>query len=117
MRIGELSSATGVSADALRFYERKGLIRSERRRNGYRDYPASTVAFVETIRTAQRLGFTLREVSDLLSTLRDDRMPAERVSALLTSKLDDIRHRIADLVALEGLLRARIEAECALELG
>lgn len=48
------------------------------------------------------------------STLRDARLPAERVAALLEVELDDIRGRTADLVSLEALLRARPEAGCAL---
>jgi MerR family copper efflux transcriptional regulator len=56
MLIGELAAASGLSREALRFYEQQGLIRARRLDNGYRDYPAEAVALVQYIRTAQQLG-------------------------------------------------------------
>jgi DNA-binding transcriptional MerR regulator len=57
MRIGELSDATGASPRSLRYYEKLGLIGSSRLANGYRDYDASAVAAVSTIRSLLGLGF------------------------------------------------------------
>ena len=59
MRIGELATRVGLSRDALRFYEQVGILTSERRPNGYRDYPPEAVPWLAYVRTAQALGFTL----------------------------------------------------------
>ena len=61
MRIGELATATGLSRDTLRFYEKRGLLRAQRGSNGYRDYPAESVQWLGYLRLAQSLGFTLAE--------------------------------------------------------
>ena len=55
MLIGELATASGLSREALRFYEQQGLIRARRLDNGYRDYPPEVVTLVQYIRTAQQL--------------------------------------------------------------
>ena len=62
MKIGELASATGLSRDTLRFYEKRGLLLSRRRDNGYRDYPPEAVQWLCYLRSAQQLGFTLAEI-------------------------------------------------------
>jgi len=67
MRIGELSRHTGVSIQTLRFYEREKLLREPPRTSGgYRSYGASDLARVRFIRDAQELGFTLREIRELV---------------------------------------------------
>ncbi|WP_136709950.1 MerR family transcriptional regulator [Agromyces sp. H66] len=66
MRIGELSRRTGVPTRMLRYYEEQGLIASERRSNGYRDYPESAVAAVEQIRGLLSSGLTTRVIRLLL---------------------------------------------------
>ncbi len=53
MQIGELAAATGLSRDALRFYEARGLLTARRRGNGYRDYPPEAVEWLCYLRTAQ----------------------------------------------------------------
>jgi len=61
MRIGEVAKRTGVSVDALRFYEEKGLIKSQRSAKGYRWYATQTVDLVGYIKLAQQLGFPWRK--------------------------------------------------------
>lgn len=63
MQIGELALATGLSPDALRYYERRGLLRARRRGNGYREYPLEAVEWLGYVRTAQGLGFSLAEIA------------------------------------------------------
>eukprot|EP01032_Pedospumella_encystans_P037187 gene37187-42118_t len=62
MQIGEIAAATGISRDTLRFYEKRGLLRARRSANGYRDYPPEAVDWLRYIRTAQQLGFSLKEI-------------------------------------------------------
>lgn len=69
MRIGELAAATGLSRDALRFYEGRGLLTARRRGNGYRDYPPEAVEWLCYLRTAQSLGFTLADIDARIAGL------------------------------------------------
>jgi len=114
MRIGELAAATGMSREALRFYEQQGLLRACRQANGYRDYPAEAVALVRYIRTAQQLGFTLAEIGGNLPALWDAAEPGPAIDLLLQSKLADIDTRIAALQALRGELAQRLATACPL---
>lgn len=117
MRIGQLAALAGVSRDTLRFYEERGLIRSERHVNGYRDYSAETARLVGYIRTAQRLGFTLAEIGEHLPALWSARQPDDAVAALLRDKIALIDGRIAELSALRDELAARLGTVCPLQTG
>ena len=77
MTIGRVANAAGVSIDAIRFYERQGLIAAPRRNfSGYRNYSDDVLDRLRFIGDAKRLGFTLKEIKELLSAGRqiDDRM-------------------------------------------
>lgn len=68
LRTGELARQAGVNVETLRFYERKGLLPAPpRRASGYREYPAEAVGLVRFIRRAKELGFSLREIKELLN--------------------------------------------------
>jgi len=110
MQIGELSSATGLSRDTLRFYEKRGLLASRRLDNGYRDYPLEAVQWLCYLRSAQALGFTLAEIEAGMPLLHDAATSAPLLRAALVRKLDDIDARIAGLAAL----RANLARELAL---
>src|SRR5215510_761707 len=70
MKVGQLAEATGVSVQAIRFYERRGLLPAPRRlQSGYRDYPAEAVRAVLRIKRMQEVGFTLRELEHFLRLL------------------------------------------------
>ncbi len=67
MRIGELAKATGVNIQTIRFYEREGLLRKPLRLpSGYREYAPTDVAHITFIRSCQGIGFTLRDVKEVL---------------------------------------------------
>src|SRR5690606_38948443 len=76
--IGELASRTGVATSALRFYEQRGLIRSERTQGNQRRFARATVRRVSVIRAAQRCGISLEEIGAVLARLPDDRTPTAR---------------------------------------
>jgi DNA-binding transcriptional MerR regulator len=113
MQIGELASATGLSRDTLRFYEKRGLLLSRRLANGYRDYPPDAVQWLCYLRSAQALGFTLAEIEDGMPLLAageggpDTSAPPLREA--LRRKLADIDARIAGLVALRAELARELE--------
>lgn len=114
MLIGELATASGLSREALRFYEQQGLIRARRLANGYRDYPPEVVTLVQYIRTAQQLGFTLAEIGDRLPSIWDAPEPGPLLTQVLASKLGEIDARIAALQALRQTLAERVATDCPL---
>ena len=108
MQIGELATATGLSRDALRFYEQRGLITARRRGNGYRDYPPEAVEWLCYLRTAQSLGFTLAEIEAGMPLLQDPATSSAELRAALERKLADIDARIAGLAQLRSALASRL---------
>jgi MerR family redox-sensitive transcriptional activator SoxR len=77
LTIGQLSERSGVATSALRYYESKGLIASERTGGNQRRYPRPTLRRVAFIRSAQRVGLTLEEVEEALATLPEGRTPTK----------------------------------------
>ncbi|MFW3897085.1 MerR family transcriptional regulator [Pseudomonas bharatica] len=116
MRIGELAQTCSVSRDTLRFYEERGLIRSNRSANGYRDYPVETVQLVLLIKTAQKLGFSLGEISHNVAELWQAADPEALITRFIHNKLELVEARIDALVELRQALRQRLEERCPLTL-
>jgi MerR family transcriptional regulator, redox-sensitive transcriptional activator SoxR len=105
LTIGEISRRTGVAPSALRFYEERGLIESERDASGYRQYPRAAIRRVAFIVFAQRVGLTLEEIARELGKLPENRIPTRQDWARLsTGWTERIDGRIAELQRLrEGL--------------
>ena len=82
MRIGELSKATGVSSRALRYYEQQGLLHSERRPNGYRDYAPESIEVVAFVQDMFHTGLSSDVIRDILPCARDEH-PRGDCAALL----------------------------------
>ncbi|MEU1684941.1 MerR family transcriptional regulator [Micromonospora sp. NPDC005707] len=114
LRSGELADAAGVNVQTLRYYERRGLLVSPRRSpGGHRLYPSDTVTLLRVIKTAQRLGFTLNEVADLLAAGRHrHRRTDNGLQARATEKLAEVERKMADLTVIRDTLRAAISAGC-----
>ena len=108
MQIGEIASATGLSRDTLRFYEKRGLLRARRAANGYRDYPPEAVDWLRYIRLAQSLGFSLAEIEADLPLLAEPDVSAPQLRAALARKLADIDQRIDGLHVLRAELARRL---------
>ena len=109
--IGQLARAAGVGVETVRFYERKGLLDAPARKDsGYRQYDDESVARLKFIRQAQQVGFTLKEIGELLG-LRDD--PHARrgdVRDRATAKIADIDAKVRDLMAMRGSLVGLLES-------
>lgn len=114
MRIGELAAQAGMTKDTIRFYEKIGLVAGRRLSNGYRDFPPETVAWLQFVRTAQMLGFSLAEIARNGEALRDAPDTAEALSALFREKIQVIDARMAELATLRAELDARIGTGCPL---
>ncbi len=111
MKIGEVSKAAGIGIDAVRFYEREGLIpKPARRPSGYREYSPDVVVSLRFIRNAKELGFSLREISELLRLEVRDGTTAKDVKALAETKLDDIEERIRALGRMRRAIRKLIQS-------
>lgn len=117
LRIGDVARRSGVAASALRYYEERGLIRSQRERGGQRRYPRHILRRIAFIVFAQRVGLSLEEIGEALEKLPADRIPKGRDWAKLsggwTARIDE---RIVELERLRDGLTECIGCGC-LSLG
>jgi MerR family redox-sensitive transcriptional activator SoxR len=110
LTISEIARRSGVAASALRFYEERGLIKSERAGSGHRRYPRAVLRRIAFIVFAQRMGLTLEEVRAELARLPENRVPESsdwaKLSGSWTRRIDE---RIAELERLRAGLTQCIE--------
>jgi MerR family redox-sensitive transcriptional activator SoxR len=113
LTIGELSERSGVAASALRFYEERGLISSERASSGHRRFARPVIRRVAFIVFAQRVGLSLDEIGRELSKLPADRAPRRhdwsKLSTAWSARIDE---RIAELERLKAGLTECIGCGC-----
>ena len=111
--IGEASRRSGVAASALRFYEDRGLIHSERAGSGHRRYRRPVLRRIAFIVFAQRIGLSLAEIAAELARLPPDRAPSRgdwaRLSSTWSERIDE---RIAELERLKAGLTECIGCGC-----
>jgi MerR family mercuric resistance operon transcriptional regulator len=109
--IGQVAKAAGVNVETIRFYERKGLIQQPPRKgSGFRRYEPGVVARVRFIRRAKELGFSLREVSDLLELHVDPSVGCSEVKAVAEAKIADIDTKLQGLLRMRGALAELVGA-------
>jgi len=111
MKIGELSRLTGVSARSIRHYEAKGLLRSARRENNYREFDESAVPRIKAIQLYLKLGLTTDEIWDLFEgevAPPDDYSYCEEMLAMYRAKLDRVNEQIEALLDLRRMLERQI---------
>lgn len=107
MLIGELATATGVSAKTLRFYEADGLLfEPDRTPAGYRDYPDTAIDRVVFVRQAQAAGLTLAQIREILTIRDGGQPPCDHVADLVDQRLAEIDERLAELEATRTELLA-----------
>ena len=112
LTIGVLAEAAGVNVETIRFYQRKGLMQEpDRPLGGIRRYSETDRGRVRFIKSAQRLGFSLDEIGDLLKLEDGSHCTEAREQA--EHKLADVRARLADLQRIEGALQGLVERCCA----
>src|SRR3546814_10168557 len=112
LTIGRAARKAGVGVETIRFYERKGLIAQPPKpaRAGFRHYPEETVERIRFIRQAQELGFSLREVCELLDLRTDPQADAADVRARATAKLSDVNEKMRQLQRIRDALETLIAA-------
>jgi DNA-binding transcriptional MerR regulator len=110
-RIGAVASATGLTPDAIRYYERLGLVpKPTRTEGGFRLYPPDTVARVRFIKQAQKLGLELKEIRDLLRPANGRRREqCQHVRSVLAKHLADVEGRMRELEAFRDTLQSALE--------
>lgn len=102
MQVGTIAKRTGLSADAIRFYERSALLRlAPRTDGGFRQYGEGDIETLLFIRRAQGFGFTLEEIRELLGLRRGNLRACSKVQHRLKKKLACVRIKLADLRRLE----------------
>lgn len=112
LKIGDVARQAELSVDAVRFYEREGLLgRVRRTPAGQRQYDAESVRRLAFVRRAAALGFSLAEVRELLTLRVSARTSCERVRTRAHAKIADIDQRIAEMQAMRDAL-ARLAENC-----
>jgi MerR family copper efflux transcriptional regulator len=111
LTIGQLAKRASVGVPTIRFYERRGLLAAPSRRpSGYREYPVDSVQRVRFIPHAQGLGFSLKEVAELLALSADPASTCAAVREKATEKLADIEAKVASLKRMRKVLVELVEA-------
>lgn len=110
MTISKVAKQAGVGVETVRFYERKGLVPQPPKppTGGFRVYSAETVQRIRFIRQAQDLGFSLREIEDLLSLRMDPKTECADVRERAQTKLDELNRKIAQMKRIQGALEQLI---------
>ncbi|MBW3542719.1 MAG: MerR family DNA-binding protein [Planctomycetes bacterium] len=105
LSIGQVAERAGIGVETIRFYERQGLIKEPgRRASGYRQYDEEVVARLRFIRRAKELGFTLKEIGELLSLKLDRSTTCVDVKGRAEAKIADIEARIDSLRRMKRAL-------------
>jgi len=117
VRIAELEVRTGVSRHTLRYYEKEGLLQEViRDGNNYRDYSETAVRRVGMVRQLKELGFSLKEIRDVMDALRSNTIDCARGAALMAEKKAAVDRRIKELREVSRMLaqeQTRLEASAA----
>jgi DNA-binding transcriptional MerR regulator len=105
MKIAELEAQTGLGRDAVRYYERRGLLgKIPRGANNYRDYPLSLVKEIKLLRSMQSLGFSLGEIQEVLNGLRSGDIQCKAGAQLVAEKRRGVEQQIRSLREVSRLL-------------
>lgn len=105
LMIGEVAALTGLPSKTIRYYEESGIIENARRNdNRYRTYSQVDVQTLRFVAHARSLGFSLKDVGDLLSLYRDRKRASKDVRRLALAHLAELDRRIADLQAMRNTI-------------
>jgi MerR family Zn(II)-responsive transcriptional regulator of zntA len=102
MTVTELAKLAGVTPDVIRYYTRIGLLKPTRNAdNNYKQFGQDDVKCVRFIRRAQRLGFTLAEIAEIIETSRQGNTPCPMVREIIRRRIEENGRALAELVALQ----------------
>ena len=105
LTIGQAAARTGVPAKTIRFYEEAGIVApAARHENQYRVFGEADIQTLRFIQSARRLGFSLKEVGDLLALYRDRRRASRDVKKLALRHVADLDRKIAEMTAIRDTI-------------
>ncbi len=105
LSIGQVARQTGVGVETVRFYERRGLLeKPPRKESGYRQYPPEAILRLRFIKKAKEVGFSLKEIKELLSLRLDATATCEDVKSRAEAKMLDIEQKIQGLQKMKQAL-------------
>ena len=108
----QLAKGANVNIETIRYYERRGLLpEPKRRESGYREYSEDDVSRIKFIKRAQELGFTLKEISELLALRVDAKTTCNKVKKQAEAKIVDIEEKIRLLKKMKAAL-GKLASSC-----
>ena len=111
---GELARRAGVNIETIRYYERSGMLAaSERRSSGYRVFTENDVKRLQFIRSAKALGFTLREIRELMRMIEDSSTQCHDMKDVAIEKVAEVDRKIAELNEIRQQLQSLVDRKCA----
>jgi len=106
LTIGQLGKQARLPVETIRYYEREGLIeKPQRTASGYRQYPETTVRHLQFIQHAKDVGFTLRDIAELLRLKKTPGTSCTDIKFQALAKLDDVKQKITDLERIRDSLQ------------
>jgi MerR family transcriptional regulator, copper efflux regulator len=109
--IGQVAKRSGISVETIRYYEKEGLLEEpERKESGYRQYQQDAITRLSFIKQGKELGFSLREISELLSIKSDGKNLCHEVKQLAQEKLDNIESKIKMLQRMRKSLKKLVDS-------
>lgn len=109
MTVIELARLTGVMPDIIRYYARIGLLKPKRNpNNNYKKFSEDDVRSVRFIRRAQRLGFTLAEIAEIIKQSRQGKTPCPMVREIIRQRIEEKSHDLAELIALQNRMKSAL---------
>jgi len=110
MTVNEIAQKAGVAPDTVRYYSRLGLLKPNRNPdNGYKLFRKNDVSRLRFIRQAQTLGFTLKEITEILGDAEDGSSPCPKVRDIIVRHIEENRRKIEELQALQQRMEAALE--------
>ena len=110
MNIGRAAVASGLPVRTIRFYEEIGLVKPERRENGYRDFCDNTVHKLSFLHRARSLGFSIEDCRELLSLYEDSDRASADVKKLAEARILAVDQKLKELKALRHTLQNLVDA-------
>jgi MerR family mercuric resistance operon transcriptional regulator len=109
LTVGQIAERTQVTVETVRFYEKQGLIAAPQRSDsGYRQFPQETVRRVRFIQNAKKVGFTLKDIADLLALRREPGTSCTDIKLRATQKIEEVDRKIQDLNRIRDALERMI---------
>jgi DNA-binding transcriptional MerR regulator len=116
MKIGEIAAKTGVTRDAVRLYEKLGLLNNVTRPyqyNNYKDYGAENVYRIHMIKEMQKIGLKLRECKGVIEALVNDEMDVASRKQFIQDKINEVGQKISSLNQIQSFLQEHLDNDCA----